>query len=84
VGEARAHLPELFRAAAHRPQRVFRRQDPAAVVVSPAEFEELAALRAESDQETLADAFVELRSLGGSLEVAQRRDRKNGFTVDGR
>jgi PHD/YefM family antitoxin component YafN of YafNO toxin-antitoxin module len=88
VGEARAHLPELFKAAGHQPQRVFRRKQPAAVVVSPSEFEELAALRTESEEQTLADAFAELRGfedgLNVGLEVPQRCDRKSGFPDGGR
>jgi prevent-host-death family protein len=84
VAEARARLPELFKAAARQPQRVFRRTDPAAVIVSPGEFEELSALRTESEQETIADAFAELRNLGAGLEVIERRDRKNGFMDGGR
>ncbi len=77
VGEARANLPELFKAAAERPQRVFRRKEPAAVIVSPAEFAELAALRGG----TIAEAFAELRGLGARLAVSPRRDRKNAFSV---
>jgi prevent-host-death family protein len=84
VGEARARLPELFKAAARQPQRVFRRTEPAAVIVSPGDFEELSALRTESEKETLADAFVELRNLDAGLEVPERRDRKNGFLDGGR
>jgi PHD/YefM family antitoxin component YafN of YafNO toxin-antitoxin module len=78
VGEARANLPGVFKAAAKRPQRVFRRKEPAAVIVSPAEFAELAALRAEG---TIAEAFAELRELGARLEVLPRRDRRNAFSV---
>ena len=84
VGEARARLPELFTAAADQPQRVFRRREPAAVIVSPGDFEELSALRTESEQETLADAFAELRNLDAGVEVPERRDRKNGFMDGGR
>lgn len=79
VGEARAKLPELFKAAGREPQRVFRRREAAAVVVSPREFEELSALKIASCQETLSDAFAELRELDGGLELVPRRDRKNGF-----
>jgi prevent-host-death family protein len=82
VGEARARLPELFKAAARQPQRVFRRTEPAAVVVSPDEFEKLDALRNESEKETLADAFAALRALDAGLEIPQRRDRKNSFADD--
>jgi PHD/YefM family antitoxin component YafN of YafNO toxin-antitoxin module len=78
VGEARANLPELFKAAAQRPQRVFRRKEPAAVIVSPEEFAELAALRTEG---TIAEAFAELREIGARLEVPPRRDRRNSFSV---
>jgi prevent-host-death family protein len=78
VGEARANLPALLKAAAHRPQRVFRRKEPAAVIVSPEEFAELAALRAEG---TIAEAFAELRALGAPLETPARRDRRNAFSV---
>jgi|HubBroStandDraft_6_1064221.scaffolds.fasta_scaffold1222957_3 hypothetical protein len=79
VGQARARLPELFKAAIREPQRVFRRKEAAAVVVSPQEFEELSALKIASSQETLSDAFAELRELDRGLEIAPRRDRKNGF-----
>jgi PHD/YefM family antitoxin component YafN of YafNO toxin-antitoxin module len=81
VGEARANLPELFKAAAERPQRVFRRKEPAAVIVSPEEFAELAALRTDG---TIAEAFTELRGLGARLETPRRRDRRNAFSVRGR
>jgi PHD/YefM family antitoxin component YafN of YafNO toxin-antitoxin module len=79
VGGARANLPELFKAAVREPQHVFRRREAAAVVVSPQEFEELSALKIASSRETLSDAFAQLRELDGGLEMAPRRDRKNGF-----
>jgi prevent-host-death family protein len=82
VGEARARLPELFKAAARQPQRIFRRTEPAAVVVSPNEYEELDALRKESEEETVADAFAALRALDAGLEIPHRRDRKNSFADD--
>jgi PHD/YefM family antitoxin component YafN of YafNO toxin-antitoxin module len=78
VGEARANLPQLIKAAGRRPQRVFRRKEPAAVIVSPGEFAELAALKTD---ETIADAFAELRGLGARLETPPRRDRRNTFSV---
>jgi prevent-host-death family protein len=81
VGEARANLPKLLKAAGRRPQRVFRRKEPAAVIVSPEEFAELSALKATK---TIADAFAELRQLGGRLESPRRRDRRNTFSGRGR
>lgn len=83
VGRARAHLTELFEAAASAPQRVFRRHQPAAVVVSPAEFEKLMALESESGRPTIEDAFASLRADASVvLRLPKRSNRKNVFTDD--
>jgi PHD/YefM family antitoxin component YafN of YafNO toxin-antitoxin module len=73
VAEARANLPEVFAAAAHEPQAIFRHNEPAAVVVAPRTFLAYQALRAE--RETLADAFAALRRLAaGPLALPRRRN----------
>jgi PHD/YefM family antitoxin component YafN of YafNO toxin-antitoxin module len=75
VAEARANLPDVFAAAAHEPQAIFRHNEPAAVVVAPRTFLALEARRAELERETLADAFAALRRLaGGSLLLPRRRN----------
>jgi PHD/YefM family antitoxin component YafN of YafNO toxin-antitoxin module len=61
VAAARANLPEVFAAAAHVPQAIFRHNEPTAVVVAPRDFIAFEARRAERQRETLADAFVRLR-----------------------
>jgi PHD/YefM family antitoxin component YafN of YafNO toxin-antitoxin module len=72
VAEARAKLPDVFAAAAHEPQAIFRHGEPAAIVLAPREFLALDARRIEP--ETLADAFATLRRLaGGSLALPRRR-----------
>ena len=74
VAEARARLPEVFAAAAHLPQAIFRHDEPAAVVVAPRTFLALEASRAARDGETLADAFAALRRLAGPLALPRRRN----------
>ena len=75
VAEARANLPEVFAAAAHEPQAIFRHNEPAAVVVAPRTFLALEARRAERERETLADAFAGLRRLAaGPLALPRRRN----------
>jgi PHD/YefM family antitoxin component YafN of YafNO toxin-antitoxin module len=75
VAEARANLPEVFAAAVHEPQAIFRHHEPAAVVVAPREFVALAARRAERERETVGDAFAALRRLAaGSLALPRRRN----------
>jgi PHD/YefM family antitoxin component YafN of YafNO toxin-antitoxin module len=75
VAEARAKLPEVFAAAAHEPQAIFRHNEPAAVVVAPRTFVALEARRAERERETLADAFAALRRLAaGPLALPRRRN----------
>jgi PHD/YefM family antitoxin component YafN of YafNO toxin-antitoxin module len=84
VAEARAHLPELFEAAAREPQQVFRRREAAAVVVSPGEFKNWMMLaRREQRQPSIEDAFALLRAEEASeFETPERRDRENAFAVD--
>jgi prevent-host-death family protein len=75
VAEARANLPEVFAAAAHTPQAIFRHNEPAAVVIAPRDFVALEASRAARDRETLADAFAALRRLAaGPLALPRRRN----------
>jgi PHD/YefM family antitoxin component YafN of YafNO toxin-antitoxin module len=75
VAEARANLPEVFAAAAHEPQPIFRHNEPAAVVVAPREYVALAARRAERERQTIADAFAALRRLtAGPLALPRRRN----------
>jgi prevent-host-death family protein len=82
VAEARANLPEVFAAAAHEPQAIFRHNEPAAVVVAPRTFVALEARRAQLERATLADAFAALRRLAaGPLALPRRR---NALGLDGR
>jgi PHD/YefM family antitoxin component YafN of YafNO toxin-antitoxin module len=81
VAEARANLPDVFAAAAHEPQVIFRHHEPAAVVVTPRDFVALDARRAERERETLAGAFETLRRLAaGPLALPRRR---NALGLDG-
>jgi prevent-host-death family protein len=84
VAAARAHLPQVLANAAREPQAVYRRAEPVAVVVSPRAFESLEADRLAREAESLADAFAELRRLGGVLRAPRRRDRPNAFAKPGR
>jgi PHD/YefM family antitoxin component YafN of YafNO toxin-antitoxin module len=75
VAEARANLPEVFAAAIHEPQAIFRHNEPAAIVVAPRDFLALEASRVERGRETLADAFAALRRLAaGRLALPRRRN----------
>jgi PHD/YefM family antitoxin component YafN of YafNO toxin-antitoxin module len=75
VAEARAKLPEVFAAAAHEPQAIFRHNEPAAVVVAPRAFVALEARRAEVARESVGDAFAALRRLAaGPLALPRRRN----------
>ena len=75
VAEARANLPDVFAAAVHEPQAIFRHNEPAAIVVAPREFLALEARRAERQKETVADAFATLRRLAaGPLALPRRRN----------
>jgi PHD/YefM family antitoxin component YafN of YafNO toxin-antitoxin module len=74
VAEARAKLPEVFAAAAHEPQAIFRHNEPAVVVVAPRTFVALEAQRAAHERETVADAFAALRKLAGPLALPRRRN----------
>jgi len=79
VAEARANLPKVFASAAREPQAVYRRNRRVAVVVSPRTFDSLEAERAAQKTRSLADAFAELRDLGGSIPEPRRRNRPNPF-----
>jgi prevent-host-death family protein len=73
VAEARAKLPDVFAAAAHGPQVVFRHNEPAAVVVAPRDFAAFEGRRLE--RRTLADAFAALRALDdGPVALPRRRN----------
>jgi PHD/YefM family antitoxin component YafN of YafNO toxin-antitoxin module len=75
VAQARANLPEVFAAAVHEPQAIFRHNEPAAIVVAPRDFLALEAGRGERERRTLAGAFAELRRLaGGPLALPRRRN----------
>jgi hypothetical protein len=74
VAEARAKLPEVFAAATHEPQAIFRHNEPAAIVVAPRTCLALEASRAARERETLGDAFAALRRLAGPLALPRRRN----------
>ena len=72
IARARQHLPALLGAAAHEPQRVYKRDQHVATVVSA----DVVAEKAPS----LADALAELRRLCEQeeyeLPAVRRRDRR--------
>ena len=82
VAEARANLPDVFAAAVHEPQAIFRHNEPAAVVVAPRDFVALEASRAARQRETLADAFAGLRRLAAGAVALPRR--RNALGLDRR
>jgi prevent-host-death family protein len=64
VAQAKQHLSEVIREAAHEPQLIYNRNRPVAAVIAA---EELAGYRAWKNQvakpETLFDTFAELRRI---------------------
>ena len=79
VAAARANLPEVFAAAAHEPQAIFRHNEPAAIVLGPRDFLALDARRAERERRTLGDAFAALRALAAGPVALPRRQNALGL-----
>jgi prevent-host-death family protein len=83
VAEAKQRLSELLRKAAREPQTILNRSRPVAVVVDPETFEEFRAWRQARNARSVADAFAELRALGGAASaitaLPKRKDRRNAF-----
>ncbi|HVV85215.1 MAG TPA: hypothetical protein VHE35_19270 [Kofleriaceae bacterium] len=84
IATARQHLPTLIASAAREPQRVYRRAELVATVVSP----ETAAAIAEQATPSLADELAELQRLCAEeayeLPVVARRDRANPIAARSR
>jgi hypothetical protein len=79
IATARQHLAEVVDLAAHEPQRIYRRNDLVAAVVSG----ELAKQVEHLQKPSLAHKFAELRQLCAEehyeLAPPPRRDRANPF-----
>ena len=84
IATARQHLPALIASAAREPQRVYRRAELVAAVVSP----ETAAAITASSAPSLADELAELQRLCDEdeyeLPVVKRRDRSNALAAPAR
>lgn len=85
VAQAKQHLSEVIRAAAHEPQLIYKHKQPVVAVIAA---EDLAGYRAWKEQnakpQTLFDAFAELRKIMeeeglDGLEIPLRQDRPNAF-----
>lgn len=80
VAEAKEKFSQMIREAADNPQFIFSRDRLVAAVVSPEAFREF---QSWQEGESLAEAFIELRTLCAEesyiLEVPQRVDRANDF-----
>lgn len=80
IATARQHLPEVVGLAAREPQRVYRREQLVAAVVSPQLADEIEQLRRPS----LAAKLAELQRLCAEdnyeLAAPPRRDRANPLT----
>jgi hypothetical protein len=76
IATARQHLPALIASAAREPQRVYRRAELVATVVSP---ETAAAIAADSGP-SLADELADLQRICSEedyeLPVVKRQDRR--------
>ena len=83
VAEAKQRLSELLRTAAKEPQTILSRSRPVAVVVGAEAYEEFEAWQVSRRARTLAESFVELRSVAPSVDdvltVPKRRNRRNAF-----
>src|SRR5689334_3146770 len=75
IATARQHLPTLIASAAREPQRVYRRSELVATVMSP----EAAAVAEARSAPSLTDELAELQRIcakeGYELPVVKRRDR---------
>ena len=66
VAQAKQHLSEVIREAAHTPQLIYNRNRPVAAVIAAEElanYENWKKTQAESGKKTLAEEFAELRRL---------------------
>lgn len=88
VGQAKQHLSEVIREAAHEPQLIYSRNRPVAAVIAAeelAEYRVWKAERAAKPRRSLADEFAELRRLlidaghEDGLDCGVRSDRPNAM-----
>jgi prevent-host-death family protein len=88
VAQAKQHLSEVIREAAHTPQLIYNRNRPVAAVIAAEElanYETWKKTQTESGQKTIAEEFAELRQLmieagfEDGLEIPPRVDRPNAF-----
>jgi prevent-host-death family protein len=88
VAQAKQHLSEVIREAAHEPQLIYNRNRPVAAVIAAedlAGYESWKSAQAKTGRKTIAEEFAELRQLmieSGSedgFEVPPRVDRPNAF-----
>ncbi len=66
VAQAKQHLSEVIRAAAHEPQLIYNRKQPVAAVIAAEElarYETWKNAQAQSQQKSIAEEFAELRRL---------------------
>lgn len=88
VAQAKQHLSEVIREAAHEPQRIYNRNRPVAAVIAAedlAGFETWKTSQAKTGQKSIAEEFAVLRQLmieagfDDGLEIPPRIDRPNAF-----
>lgn len=87
VGQAKQHLSEVIREAAHEPQLIYNRNRPVAAVIAAEELAEYRTWKAEhaaQPRRSLADEFAELRRIlqeegRDGLDIPPRKDRPNAF-----
>lgn len=66
VAQAKQHLSEVIREAAHTPQLIYNRNRPVAAVIAAedlASYETWKKAQSASEKKTIAEEFAELRSL---------------------
>ena len=84
VAQAKQRLSEVLRSAADEPQRIYKRRQLVAAVVSGELFEEFWRWKQQSERQSIGADFAELRAIGreeGGWELpdVSRQDRPNPF-----
>ena len=83
VAQAKEQLSEVLRRAATRPQTITKRARDIAVVIDVQEFREFQQWKSAGSKKTVAEAFEDLRRIGGTrgtaLKAPARRNRRTPF-----
>ncbi len=83
VAEAKQRFSEVVRLAAEEPQLIYKRDRLVAAVIDGDTLQAFESWRQRQQQASLADAFMNLRSLAAEehyvLEIPGRGDRPNAF-----